>query len=178
MGKALWCFLVSLFLISCFSGTIETDVSLPHDFNFTSQLPTDDSVKVGTVRDCYYPNLKSFNKIDSNSSSSGSGSDLNISNLNDTAIVIGGDSSKITGVSFYILDDSSKVEVPAKDITIDRDGSFHLTPDLDISLLSKFLTGSPIQVCLELSGELGKNFPKIVRNNLTFHVESSFYRGV
>lgn len=173
MGKALWCFLVSLFLISCFNGTIETDVSLPHNFNFTNQLPTDNSVKFGTVKDCYYPNLKPFNKMGTQASASHSDSDLNISNINDAATVIGGDTSKITGVSFYILDDSSKVEVPAKDIIIDSDGSFHLTPDIDISRLVKFLTGSPIQVCLELSGELSRDFPKIVQNNFTFHVESN-----
>lgn len=174
-----WLCACGLLMVSCFNGTIETDVSLTHDFDFTSQLPQDGSTFFGTVADCYSPNLnKTINKIDS-ASSPGNDSKVNITNINDVAKIIGGDPSKINGFSFYIVDEnSSKLEVPAKDIIIEPDGSIHLTPKVDVNKLVKFLTGSSMQVCLVLSGELGKDFPKVIHNEFTFHVETNVSKGI
>lgn len=166
-------------MVACFNGTVETDVSLPHDFDFTSQLPTDDSViPDGIVEDCYSPNVdQAISKI--GGGSKGHNSNINITNINDVASIIGGDPSKITGFSFYIIDDkSSTLEVPSKDIKVDPDGSIHLTPKVDTSQLVKFLTGGSVQVCLMLSGDLSKDFPKKIHNNFTFHVEMDTYRSI
>ena len=171
MSKAHLC-LCGLLAISCLSGTMETDVSLPHDFDFTKQLPADNSVIYGgSVGDCYSPDIsKTFQKV--NDGSSSTNLHWKITNLNDVATIAGGDPKLITGFSFFIEDsNSSKLEVPAKDVSVDPDGSIHLKPSVDENQLIKFLSGGSIQVCLFLTGNLSKDFPKIVHNDFTFHAE-------
>jgi hypothetical protein len=171
MKKARLC-ICGFLAVSCLSATLDSDVSLPHDFDFSDQLPKDDSVVSGTVGDCYAPDLnKTLHKIDGNSSSSPL-LHWNVSDLNDVAVVSGGDASKIIGFSFYIMDDSSaKLNIPASDIKILPNGTIHLVPNIDTNQIIKFLSGGNVQVCLFLSGELSKNFPKIIHNNFSFHVE-------
>lgn len=165
--------LCGLLATSCLSATIESDISLVHDFDFTDQLPKDDSVSLGTVGDCYSPDVsKTFQKIDGNSSSASSVMQWKISDLNDVAVIKGGDASKITGFSFYIVnDDNSKLNIPSSDITVNPDGSIHLVPNVDINRITKFLSGGSMDVCLFLTGQLSKDFPKVIHNDFSFHVE-------